>query len=516
MKVQWFCEHHQDTRADTYCETHQKPICKECSLNGHVTCGKKDIQDEITERIYQLTCLIQQGEAKHEEIKKHDAHFNRKADSVDSHLSALADEVVSTVAEETQKVCDEKERHDEAINREIDEEIATLNARRKERLEQNRTNAIRKLETVEAEKQELTKDLQRMKAEFKKEFEKVANAQAHLVETIGDAYKLISEEVELLTDFNSKMHLVHGGVKIDISMKGFEDLASITQEISLVKAKGHGVGKLGRYRLEENGEFPTGLNGSTMLGAIGHDEIAFRIKNNSVHVLNLKEKSNERVLKGKASNRLWSCASLTDGRIVCGTNAAQIHVYDPQWKRILRTINIAFKTKKETLVSVSSDGLVYASILGENAISLFNPQDGGFVKMITVEDSPIHGLLSLPSGNFAVISECSVGKDVCFVEGEGNITNRTHFHDTDDLTVTQDGTNDSIHVISWDRHFHDCTVRKMSERGLVTAESKLTFPARSSYDSSCAVSGSGMLVLHISDKLFVYEQTLQDVATLLK
>ena len=516
MKGQWFCEHHHDKRAYTYCEDHQEVFCDDCSVKAHAICYTKDIQDEIAERKHQLAWLIERGEAQHEKFKQHDVQFNRKADSIDNRLKALEDEAASAVVEETQKVNEEKERIDEEINREIDEEIAKLNEERNRRLEQNRGNSRWKLDRIEAEKRRLTKDLHRLKAEFKGELEKVANALANLVETIGTAHKLISEEVDLLTDFKSTMHLLQNGIEIDANMKGIDDLVCIAEKISLLRVTGQVVGKIGAYRLEQKDEFPTELSGSTMLGAIGSDEIAFRNKNNSIHIVNLKDKSNRRVLKGKSSNYVWSCAALADGRIVCGTNAAQILVYDSQWDSILKTISMAYTSKTDTLVSVTSDGLVLATIQGESTISFFNPDDGGFLKMIPVKDTPIHGLHSLPSGAIALITKCSVDKDLCFLNTDGNVTNTTHLHGRDDIIITGERHNDSIHVVSWDHHIHEATITLTSPSGVVTAEEKISCPRYLLYDSSCALSGSGKFVVHMSDKLFMYKETLQDVSTLLK
>ena len=518
----FICVKHQEEGARLFCETHRNVICTACAATDtHKSCSIKDVQDAVDARKDKLTDLIQQGNAKSDEIKDREYYVTERAKRVFTRLLELETEVKASFVEKTKTVINRSERNVTKINQEEDDKIAKINERRNADLKSLQQKVDEELKNVDTNKETILTSImmatdvtEKILRETKTSLDSYL---ANLAEKMDITSNLISNENDLLSEARDVTRSMHECLGTKFSTEKIDKVSSMVDRVSFLKVPGdvRGAVAVGECMLEQEEELPLGLSNPTMLGTSNKDEVVFTNKTGSVHVKNVNNKTARKVLKGR--NQISTCASLNDrtGRIVCGTDTAQVLIYNKKWE-LIRTVNLASKGNNLTLVCAYKESFVLSAISGETTICVLSPDDGRLVKVIPTKEKPVFGLHSLPSSYIAIVTECSKGKDICIWDESGNVKTTVHFHDAKELSITSDIISDSYYIVSRGRCRRTCTLTIMGSSGVVIAKTTFMLPYRTLQDLNCTISASGKLVMNTSETVLVYNIKVRSLSEMTK
>ena len=441
----------------------------------------KDIHDEIDERKRYLVDKIAEGKSKGKEITECELTVVRRSQVVDSHLEKLDHEINAAFSEEMKKLNDDKEIKAAKINMEADGEIAKItaqiNKRRYERLQENDEDSKRKIQTTEEEMGVLNRDLKHIKEKFRHESDlqntKWQQLSKALDEALMKADNLVNEEKDLFIEFKHVMQSLDQGLEAEINVENVRYISSIIEKILFRREDGQAFGRLGvpSNEWEKGDEIDTVLwIRLCAIGSVKNGEVVFRdVYDGAIYVKNIREKTSRKVVVGRNLYNIYSCTSLDDGRIVCGTTNSEIVIYDPMWKHITGTIVLTNERKgKVTWVTTDRYGVIVAVVSGSATIYVYNPDDGSLMRSVTIDSGPIHGIGCLSSGDTAVSTNyCSQGNDVCVVDRSGVVKSTTHYHGKTVRSIAVDKFADLTYVMY--NVGSKCSVDVLSPNGKLAA-----------------------------------------------
>ena len=487
----------------------------------------KDIHDEIDERKRCLVDKVAEGKSKGKEIMECELTAVRRSRVVHEHLEKLDYEINAAFNEKMKKINGEKEKLAAKINMEADGEIAKIveqiNKRRYERLQENDEDSNGKIKSIKDKKGVLNRDLKHVEEKFRHESGLQSTNLQHLSKALDEALskadKLVNEEKDLLTEFKTVMQSLDQGLEAEDNVENFRYESFFVEKIVFRREDGNTFGRLGvpRNEWEKEGEFYTGLlrrQDMFTIGSLKNGGFVFRDMNAGViYAKNTSHETLKNVVASKNPYDIYSCTTLGDGRIVCGTLNAEIVIYDPTWKHI-RTIVLTRERKgKTTWVTTGNNGMVVAAVYESDTLFIYNPDDGSFVRSVSFHGGPIYSIGCLSSGDIVVSTKCSEGQDVCVFDGSGVVKSTTHFHGKNVKSIAVDKRTDLIYIMNNVRSMGSVDI--MAPNGEVTAEKIVTFTAYFPIQLYCSITDTSKLIVGMQSNIFLYRQTLTTVSELL-
>ncbi|XP_071503912.1 uncharacterized protein [Diadema antillarum] len=496
-KVKWFCDKHDGDEAKLYCKSHEIPICLACALTtNHEACQKHDIQDVKTEKRDQLMKMLQEGQAKKENIASFEEDVSQHHSHINSHLRMIERQIKGKEEKDRKSNLREMDEKRVRINREADENIREINEERKKRLEQVENDAKESNNKGKRNAEALSLELGKIKDVIDKCIVKLQTELRDRREEINGAIKtaedLIIEEERLPCDISDVTSLLNQGLTVNV-----ENINQIRQQVERIKfktRKGLRIGKLDgmQEKCVLHGTWKQS-DGTECIGAISNHEVMLT-RNNALYVANIKTRTITPVkIPGIDRVEDLRIARLDDFRLVVTSQASMDyslkilhrHSSNPDsdviaWRPV-RTIDTC---ELVTFLHVDKNGLILTVLWNDSIIHIYNPENGKLVQTVNWGkgiEKHVFGLSSMSSGLICVLTyELIRGERALYVVNRlSGIESTITFNDynSSDLDIAVDESDD-IYLTYYNSIKKLYVVDVLSSTGVKISEAIIECPGR--------------------------------------
>nr|XP_054767233.1 uncharacterized protein LOC129274447 [Lytechinus pictus] len=508
-----FCEKHEKVM-DMYCKTHGEVLCLSCAMIDHheKPCVRQDIEDALRENKAKLTILQKAMMDKLELLRVYGIEIHQGKHIPDEHLKTIQNEVDSEIEEEIERdrakekedadkideeIDGENEQHQEEI-RKLQNKINQNNAKREQRHNDNRLNAEKRRKPIIDKQRILQNDIQKIVQEIDikiGELEKSFNDDTKSAEKAKETLdRILEDDKNIVIDG----HRVHASVSEDLKKQLNEgEVKEINRAVSGVRfVKGVGRekydGKIdgydGEWKLIDTINVTDKITYPYIVGCRDEDKVMItdrKMDGTHTYMLDLNSKTTQRVINGRDTSFIISCAALNDGKLICGriitgctgdSLPGCISVYDRQWNHI-NDVTIPRNTTRtvaEVRVAIDQDGMIIAAEGGQYMIYVINPANNEIINTITCKKRlVICDVLS--SGHIiALPTPIRVDRRALIIDREGD--HREIPNSDAILNVCVDRMTDDIYIVTSDDERKTCVIDQVMSEGDMKKRRVASFP----------------------------------------
>ncbi|XP_011681969.1 uncharacterized protein LOC105446627 [Strongylocentrotus purpuratus] len=346
-----------------------------------------------------------------EEREQEKDRENREADKI-NHEFDLRNE---KIFEENRKISEEVRKKNEEIGKN-DEEIRKNNEERERRLQSNKQDSERRFAPVEHKRCGLLEDIENIQDVIEPQIAKLEKSLQDAKRKLDDLMMNRGDEVEgpfgldrSVTDALDMPLDIAAAKRINRTLSCLRFVEGVGRE----RYNGRIDGYDGVWRLVDEINVMARIKFPTIVGCIDSSGVLITDwdeGNMHTYLLDINTKSTEKVISSTDKSCVVSCASLYDGKIVCGKRRAGcravasgqrltgcITVYDREWKMVIDVTIPTNNTQDDTWVYAAADpeGMIIAAEWGQSNIYIINPNDGNTLRTITSrENAAVRGVVS--------------------------------------------------------------------------------------------------------------------------
>ncbi|XP_011683710.1 uncharacterized protein LOC105447408 [Strongylocentrotus purpuratus] len=542
-----YCEKHDGEEIKLYCTTHNVAVCQLCAMIDHhdPSCVRQDIEGAIMDSRAKINILKEKAKEKLELCRVYGDHIHQCRKDTNTYLQALKDEVDSVINEAVQTDKD-KEKEDLAkINQEIDEknqnlreEIQQINEKirkndeeREKRIELNRSYAEKRREPIDNKQQDLQTDIKNIAEEKERkisELEKAWQDKTKTTETTIQKLDTVLENDEnVVKDGHHVKISVRGELKKPLNKGEVKQVTDTILGVRFVKGAGREKydGRIDGYdgewklidTINDKIKFPAVVGYLDECNVIITDRLS---GSRHTYMLDINTKNSRRVITGRGTSLILSCALLNDDKIVCGKYSEGctensltecISVYDRQWKHI-NDVTIPKNTtfdKTRVDVAVDQDGMIIAAEWVQSKIYVINPADGNIINTIACKDNIIlRGVLS--SGHI-IARPSPPDHKLYIIDRQGAQREIPHSGVIQNACI--DPMTDDLYVVTSDEEYKTCMIDQVMSGSDMKKRRVASFPLSTKLDnrkryfkhSRVMMTSSGKLIASDADNILVFK-----------
>ncbi|XP_072178518.1 uncharacterized protein [Diadema setosum] len=459
--------------------------------------------------------LINRGVAKIHKLRQVEEEVSQSAAKIRAHLTEITGRIAAAEGEERKQVTDKHHQLVYRINLEADKEIMKINLMRRSRLEQAFKDANDSCKKIHDNTQILACEIAGAQQRIDEYVNRLKSRLGKESSAINDAHVRVQNHVtvggkRLPNDFQEAVRSLTGYLDEElVNSRNITEIAREVEKLQFKRGQGYDIGKLegveDRWLLKK-WDLCQPL---TLLGCTGPDEIVFEYDGSSVYTANIKDKKMLRVAKISGTSVLTTTTPLSGGKFVAGTTNDTLELFHQtvpgEW-RYLRALGD--QVKKFNYVAVDRGGLILAAQSNGSTIHVFEPNDGGPIGVVTLENElKIRGLSAMPSGPIAVLTNDG-GKRVRFLDGLGRVLFSTNLGGKNVTCIAADRVKDSLYCLHHDPRCGVVGVDEILVGREATPEQIITLDFKTPVlTPSLVVLSSGTLVIEANDTLYCYKKT---------
>ncbi|XP_030848425.1 uncharacterized protein LOC115927093 [Strongylocentrotus purpuratus] len=545
-----YCEKHDGEEIKLYCKTHNVAVCQLCATIDHrdMSCVQQDIEGAIMDTRANLNILKETAKDKLDLCRVIGVQIHQCRRDTDTHLQALEDEVDSVINEAIQTDKD-KEKEDLAkINQEIDEkndklreEIQQINEKirqndeeREKRSELNCLNAEKKRESIDNKQHSLQTDIKNIAEEKERKIGELESAwkdDTKNTETTVHTLDIVLEnDTSVVEDGQRVKTSVSDELKKPLNEGEVKRVTDKISGVSFVKGAGREKydgrinGYDGEWKLIDTINVRDDITYPVVVGCL--DECNLIITDclrGSLHtyMLDINTKNTQRVITGKDTAWVSSCALLNDDKVVCSKNSkwgtrdistGLISVYDRQWKHI-NDVTIPRNTTRDGTrvdVAVDQDGMIITVQWLQSKIYVINPADCKIMNTITCKHNTI--MLGVLSSGHIIAQPNIIDHRVFIIDRQG--AQKEIPHSGDILNACIDPMTDDLYVVTSDHdEYKTCVIDQVMSGSEMKKRRVASFPLSSRLGtrkkqckySRVMMTPSGKLIASDGDHILVFK-----------
>nr|XP_054767236.1 uncharacterized protein LOC129274451 [Lytechinus pictus] len=512
-----FCEKH-DKVMDLYCKTHGKVLCLSCAMIDHheKPCVRQDIRDALRENKAKLSILQKAVMDKLELLRVYGIEIHPCKHVPDEHLKTIQNEVDSEIEEAIERdrakekedadkideeVDAENEPHQEEI-RKLQDKINQNNAKREERHNENRLNAEKRRKPIIDKQRILQFDIQNIAQEINRkirELEKSLKDNTKSAEKAKETLdRLLEDDKNIVIDGHRVHASVSGELKKQLNEGEVKEINRVVSGVRFVKGVGREKydgridGYDGEWKLIDIINVKDKFTLPCVVGCIDDDKVMIRdaqIGKLHTYMLDLNSKTTQRVINGSDTSFIFSCAALTNDKVVCGryikgctgdSLPGCISVYDRQWNHISDVTIPRNRTRAYTWVRVAidqhdQDGMIIAVEDCQSMIYVINPANDEIVNTITCKEKIV--MRSVLSSGHIIARPSPPDRRALIIDKKGD--HREIPHSDVILNVCVDRKTDDLYVVTSDDEDKTCVIDQVMSEGDMKKRRVASFPLSS-------------------------------------
>ena len=521
VKLDAFCEKHEKP-ISIHCKTHDVSVCQLCAMISHMQldCVRQDVEDAILQKKQLLEDLQVRVRDKVTAWQEGCDALRLCQEDTDRHLKSVKDEVDVVVDDEIAKISDKMRRDAALINKEADDAIRRINARRAMRLKRYHEHRHKQLNVIEDKRRELHNDITSTANVARAKIVELQNQARCLMHSIEETSEMIER---LLKNDKELVKCARGRIaslserlgKAAVDKGVVENITRTVQGVRFIK----GVGDIkyngriggydGKWELSENIGIRDDVKFLIIVGCLqGTCTIMtnYAWPGGDAYMFDPSNKIVRKVIASDRCSLVWSCAVLNEDTIVCGmykdsgckggdTLDDCVRLYDRMWK-LTKNIAIPHNTSDTCAwvdVAVDNDGMIIAAERHQSHIYVINPENGATVGSISCTfTTTMNGVLS--TGDI-IAQHVEIDDKLLIIDRKGIQKEITLGGEI--LSCAIDPLTDDLFPVHWDATRKVCVVDRVSSRGEIVETNLLEYRAREeeSKYSRLIMTSRGRLIL---------------------
>ncbi|XP_041479279.1 uncharacterized protein LOC121426934 [Lytechinus variegatus] len=511
-----FCKEH-DELIRLYCRTHNVALCYSDAFTAHheKPCVRLTIEDALRENKAKLTILQKAVMDKLELLRVYGIEIHHCKQVPDEHLKTIQNEVNSEIGEEIERdrakekedadkidmeVDGENEQHQTDI-RKLQDKINQNNAKREERHNENRLNAemrrkpiIDKLRILQKDIQNIDQEIERKIGELEKSWQDDTRSAEKAKETLD---RLLEDDKNIVIDGHRVIASVSEGLKKQLNEGEVKEMNRVVSGVRFVKGverekyDGRIDGYDGEWKLIDTINVTDKIKYPGIVGCIDEEKVIvtdWKIDGHT-YMLDLNNKSTQRVINGSDTSIIYSCATLNDDKIVCGRfiNSCTgdslpgcISVYDIHWNHI-NDVTIPRNTTRTGVgvrVAIDQDGMIIAAEGSQSMIYVINPANDEIANTITCKEKIL--MYDVLTSDHIIARPLPPDCRALIIDREGD--HREIPHSDVILNVCVDRMTDDIYVMTSDDEYKTCVIDQVMSEGDMKKRRVALFPLSTRLD----------------------------------